>query len=214
MPFYIIVILISFIASIIGLSLKENRIPVLVSFSYFLLLSFVIEYIAWSLSRRFITNTILYNYFTAFEFIFYLFFFWSVFTGSRMKKIILAVIIFYILCAVLNINFIQKGVFHSYTYNLGSMLIVIFSITYFYFLFRFPEKNSLTKNPFFWIGIALLFYYTCTFFIYGLQNFITITIKNYNTILTRIEDFLNIVLYTLFSIGFLCKIKFRKLFGL
>jgi hypothetical protein len=214
MPFYITVIIISFLASILGLSVKENQVPVLISFSCFLFLSAVVEFIGWKLSMKYINTVALYNFFTLFEFIFYLFFFRSVFTSSRMKRIILVVMIAYCICVFLNIFFIQKGIFHSYTYVLGCMLIVIFSIAYFYFLFRFPETGSLVKNPFFWIGIGLLFYYTCTIPVYGLQNFITHTVRYYNRILTLIEDLLNIVLYTLFSIGFLCKINFRKLLGL
>jgi hypothetical protein len=213
MPFYIIVIFISFFASVLGLLVKENRIPVLISFSIFLLLSAVVEYIGWNLSRKYIHTVALYNFFTLFEFIFYLFFFMLVFVSKKMKKIILIVIISYFVCALLNIFFVQKNTFHSYTYVLGCILVVIFSIAYFYFLFRFPETGSLVKNPFFWIGIGLLFYYTCTFSIYGLQNFITNTMRYYNRILTLIGDLLNIVLYTLFSIGFLCKINFRKLSG-
>jgi len=160
---------------------------------------------------KLINTVALYNFFTLFEFIFYLFFFRSVFSSSRMKKIIFIAIIAYLVCALVNISFVQKGNFHSYTYVLGCILVAIFSIAYFYFLFRFPDSGSLVKNPFFWVGIALLFYYTCTIPVYGMQNFITVTVKHYNTMLTRIEDFLNVLLYTLFSIGFLCKINFRKL---
>jgi hypothetical protein len=214
MPFYIIVIIISFFASLIGLSVKENRIPVLISFSFFLLLTAAVEYTGWKLSMKYINTIALYNFFTLFEFIFYLLFFRAVFSSSRMKKTILAAIIAYFVCCVLNIFFVQKGIFNSYTYVLGCILIVIFSIVYFYFLFRFPETGSLIKNPFFWIGIGLLFYYTCTIPVYGMQNFITITVQHYNWILTFIEDVLNIMLYSLFSIGFLCKVNFRKLLGL
>lgn len=214
MPFYIIVIIISFFTSLIGLSVKENRIPVLISFSFFLLLTAAVEYIGWKLSMKYINTIALYNFFTLFESVFYLLFFRAVFSSSRMKKTILTAIIAYFVCWVLNILFVQKGIFNSYTYVLGCILIVVFSIAYFYFLFRFPESGSLIKNPFFWIGIGLLFYYTCTIPVYGMQNFITITVRHYNWILTFIEDVLNIMLYSLFSIGFLCKINFRRLLGL
>jgi len=214
MPFYIIVIIISFFTSILGLLVKDNRIPVLISFSFFLFLSAVVESIGWKMSAKYYNTIALYNFFTLFEFIFYLFFFRSVFTSNRMKKMILIAIVFYAVCALLNIFFIQRGSFHTYTYVLGCILVVIFSIAYFYFLFRFPETGSLVRNPFFWIGIGLLFYYTCTFSLYGLENFITEKMKFYNKLLFLVSDLLNISLYTLFSIGFLCKINFRKLSGL
>lgn len=215
MPFYIVDIFISFFASIIGLVLvKENRVAVLISFSIFLLLSAAVEYAGWNLSRHYHNTVLLYNFFSTFEFVFYLLFFRSVLTGKKMKRLILVVTVGYVVCALLNIFFVQKNTFHSYTYVIGCILVVVFSIVYFYYLFRFPEKGSLAKNPFFWIGIALLFYYTCTTPVYGMQNFITITVQHYNAILTFIEDVLNVLLYTLFSIGFLCQINFRKLSGL
>jgi|SRR5450432_1371569 len=215
MPVYIIVIIISFFASVIGLALvKDYRIPVLISFSLFLLLSSIVEYIGWKLSMSFKNTVLLYNLFSLFEFLFYLFFFRSVFTSRRTKKAITVVMIAYFAVALINMFFIQKNTFHSHTYVLGCLLVAIFSTAYFYFLFRFPETGSLVKNPFFWIGIGLLFYYTCTIPVYGLQNFITITVQHYNAVLTFIEDCLNVLLYTLFSIGFLCKINFRNLSGL
>jgi len=214
MPYYIKVIIISFVASLLGLLVKTNRIVILIFFSFFLLLSAVVEYIGWKMSVKNYNNLALYNFFTLFEFIFYLFFFRSILAGKKMKRLILIIMIIYCVCGLLNILFLQKGAFHTYTYVLGCMLVAIFSIVYFYFLFRFPETGSLAKNPFFWIGIGLLFYYTCTFSLYGLDNFITNSMHFYNRILRRTGDLLNVLLYTLFSIGFLCKINFRKLSGL
>ncbi|MEP7277059.1 MAG: hypothetical protein ABI813_00310 [Bacteroidota bacterium] len=211
MPFYIVMILISFLASVIGLLADRNRVSILIAFSFFLLLSAFIEIIGWRMSSKYYNTIALYNFFTLFEFIFYLFFFRAVLTGGRIRKTILVVLVIYTAAALTDIFFIQKGAFHTYTYVLGCIIMVIFSIAYFYFLFRFPEKGSLARNPYFWIGIALMFYYTCTFSLYGLENFITEKMRYYNRLLFLVSDLLNISLYTLFSIGFLCKINIRKL---
>ncbi|MEO5637613.1 MAG: hypothetical protein ABIR15_10845 [Chitinophagaceae bacterium] len=216
MDFYLIAILISFIASLTGLALvKEFRTPVLLCFSFFLLISFSVEYIGNDMSMRNKHTASLYNYFTLFEFIFYLFFFRALFTNPRIKKIILFSSIFYFIITLLNILFLQgRTTFHTYTYVLGCTLIVLFSIMYFYSLLKFPEKGTLTKNPFFWIVSGLMFYYTCTFSLYGLNNFIAETMQQYSKNLFLISDTLNLLLYTSFSIGFLCKINIPKLLGL
>lgn len=213
MDYYVLVILISFLSSITGLILvKENRIPIFFFFSFFLLSTIVVEYVASAMAAHNIHNVGLYNIFTIFEFLFYLFFFRTIIANHFIKKIILFIIVIYFIFAVTNILLIQgKNDFISYAYILGCTLMVVFSIYYFYFLFRFPETTSLTKNSFFWITTGLLFYYTCSFSRYGLENLIAKTLMHYARILAFAGDLLNILLYTLFSIGFLCKINFRKL---
>lgn len=173
----------------------------------------MVEITGWQMALKSYHTISLYNFFTFFEFIFYLLFFDLIFAEKKIKKIVRWSVIFYVVCGVLNILFVQTDTFHSYTYVLGSVLIVIYSIVYFYYLFRFPETGSLVKNPFFWIVIGLLFYYTCTISLYGLQNFIRDTLPYYDRILTITGDFLNVLLYTLFSIGFLCKNNIRRLLG-
>jgi len=157
----------------------------------------------------------LYNFFTQAEFLFYLSFFRTLFTDPSVKKIVLGVILVYFLIAFVNITFIQgKESFQSHSYVLGCTLIVVSCIYYFYLLFRFPETGDLARNPNFWIVSGLMFYYTCTFSLYGMQNFITEKMTRYYPIIQFAEDLLNILLYTLFSIGFLCQINFRKLLRL
>lgn len=171
-----------------------------------------VEYIGSAMSAHNLENIILYNCFMIIEFTFYLSFFRTLFPGHFMKKIITLTIVLYLTFTVTNVFFIQgRQIYQSYTYDLGCTLMVIFSVCYFYFLFRFPESNSLTKNPSFWIVTGVMFFYTLTFALYGLGNIITEKIGYYTNLLTAISDLSNILLYTLFSIGFLCKIKFRKL---
>lgn len=216
MPIYLIFIILSFLASVVGLILvKENRQRALYLFSFFLLTSSIAEYIGSSMSANNYNNISFYNFFTLYEFIFYLYFLRSIFTSQLMKKILAYVITGYLLLTLCNIIFVQGlNTFHSHTYVLGCTLIVLFSIIYFYRLFRFPETGGLTKNPFFWIVIALMFYYTCTFSIFGLENFITESMGYYYRLLFIITDLLNGLLYSLYIIGFLCQINLRKLLRL
>lgn len=216
MPFYVIVIMISFIASLAGLALiKANRMPVLFLFSFFLLLSMFVEYTCSTMSSNNKSNLHLYNLFIPVEFSFYLLFFMFVFKSKKIKKIILIVILLYLAFAVSNILWIQgPDTYQSYSFILGCLLVVSYSIIYLYLLFRVPETGSLVKNCFFWIASGLMFYYTCTLPLYGLENSIIAKMPSYNRGLYLIGDFLNILLYTLFSIGFLCQINLRKLLQL
>jgi hypothetical protein len=215
MPFYIITIVISFLASLGALGAKKNRTLIFFSFAFFLFLSAIVEYIGWRMSAKYYHTLALYNFFTFFEFIFYLFFFRALFDSPKIKRIIFIVIICYFICTLVNILFFQgRSTFHTYTYLLGCTLMVIFSIVYFNLLLRVPETGSLIKNPFFWIVAGLLVFYTCNFTLSGLDNYIAKTIKYYTKFLFLITDLLNTLLYTLFTIGFLCKMNFRKLTSL
>ena len=119
--------------------------------------------------------------------------------------------LFYLIVAVINISFIQKmKSFHSVTYALVCLLIVAFCIYYFYELFKRPKSVKLKNNPAFWICSGLLFFYCCGFPLFGLANYLSnispLIIKNFYSIVI----ILNIFLYSLFTIAFLCRIKTRK----
>ena len=142
-----------------GLLDKENRGLPYSFFPFFLLLSGVVEFFGSKLSATYYNTSLLYNLFSLFEFVFYLLCFACIFTGRRTKTSILIIGVFYSAITLLNIFFYQgKDVFHTYTYMLGCIIIVVLSALYFYFLFRFPDNGSLTRNPFFWIVTGLLFF--------------------------------------------------------
>ncbi|MEO6314656.1 MAG: hypothetical protein ABIU63_15680 [Chitinophagaceae bacterium] len=211
MPLYIKSIVICFVASLIGaIFFKENRKIPLVLFPVFLIISFIGEYYGFQSSAKNQNNTLFYNLFSLFDFVFYLFFFFLIAKNRKIRNTIASVTVVYTAISLVNIFFYQgRDGFHSYTYVLGCILVVVNAILYFYFLFRMPETINLLRNPFFWIAAGLMFYYACTFSLFGLTNFI---IQNgyYNNILTTISDFLNILLYSLYIIAFLCRTNLRN----
>ena len=211
MPVYIIMIFVSFVFSLFGLLVKENRL-ILRFFPVFLFVTLLIEYYSWKLSESGKNNIIIYNFFTLAEFIFYLFFLKQVIAKFYRGVNISVIIIVYTVLAGINIFFIQ-GVktFHTYTYLLGCLLIVIFCIIYFYHLFRSLRSDSLAKESSFWIITALLFFYACSLPILGITNFMTGIPSRYYKIMLFTLDFSNVLLYVLFTVGFICKINFRKL---
>lgn len=171
----------------------------------FLLLTLAIECYNSYLSSVNEPNTVIYNFFSAFEFCFYLFLISLIIRSKRVKKQIWISIGSYALAATVNIIFIQ-GVhtFHSTTYAAGCLLVVAFSIFYFYELFRTPGQGGLLYNPAFWICSALLFFYCCSFPLFGLVNLwskvLTLSYHSFEIITT----ILNSILYFLFTIAFLC----------
>ena len=177
----------------------------------FLLITLIVEVIGWRLYNENINTAFLFNPFTAFEFEFYLYILYNIIRTKRAKRVILFILFIYPVLALSNIYFfIQPGTFHSISYSLGCLLIAGVCIYYFYELFHLPSSMNLVREPAFWICTALLFYYICSFPLYGLASFLytasSIILQNLRTILWT----MNVLLYTLFTVGFLCVIRSRK----
>lgn len=204
---YTIVLTLSFFISL-TLYLKPRPTETFLKFfPPFLFLTLIIELIGFYLHSN---NAWLYNLFSTFEFCFYLFMISLIIFSRLVKKIIMVTMILYAATALTNIFFIQKpNVFHATTYSLGCLIVVIFCIYYFFELFRLPKSVNLMNNPAFWICSGLLFFYCCSFPLYGFISVwikIPLIVNNYRIIVA----ILNIFLYCLFMIAFLCRIRTRK----
>jgi hypothetical protein len=201
---YIYFIALSFIVSLIVYLKPRNSPLYLRLFPPFLFVTLCIElWGAYELSLR-INNLGMYSFFTAFEFCYYLLMLNFIITNKLMKKMIMIIIPVYAIIATINIVFIQgMDRFHITSYSLGCLIIVIVCIYYFFELFRLPKSIDLKANPAFWICSGLLFFYCVSFPLYGFIREwakFPLFVKNFDAIV----NMLNICLYTLFTIGFLC----------
>uniref|UniRef100_UPI0040487971 hypothetical protein n=3 Tax=Roseivirga sp. TaxID=1964215 RepID=UPI0040487971 len=69
--------------------------------------------------------------------------------------------------SVINGLFIQSiKSFNSNTVSVSTLLFVVYSLTFFYRLIRFPAKNDLRKNPMIWFNVGVLTYYTGTLMLF------------------------------------------------
>ncbi|MEO5564231.1 MAG: hypothetical protein ABIR18_12370 [Chitinophagaceae bacterium] len=206
---YIFVLTLSFLASL-TVFYKLNAVDsYLRYFPPFLLATILIELLGLYLNGKGRDNILTYNFFTAFEFCFYMWIVNLIINEKQVKKIIRITILVYAIIAAGNIIFIQTGQFHTVTYALGCLMVVVVCIYYFFELFRLPRSIKLSSNPAFWICSGLLFFYCCGFPLFGLLNYWSgiskLVLKNFGQILT----ILNVFLYSLFTLAFLC-IRTRK----
>ena len=209
-PIHIIFILIS---AIVGFFvLVKGNLPVYMKFlPVFLFLTFILEVIGWQLGQQGINNSIYYNFYSILTFIYYMYIIHQILRSGWVKRIIVICMIVYPIIALVNIFFIQgPHVFHTMTYSVGSLLTIIFCVYFFYELFRIPHSISLKVHPGFWIVTGLLFFNACTLPFIGLANYIyqfsPVLINNLQSILS----FLNVLLYLLFTIAFLCRLRFQR----
>jgi len=156
-------------------------------------------------------TTILYGFYNLVPFEFYLVIIYFIIKGPRVKKVLLNVLIGFPIIWLINLLFIQGLYsFQSYTYALGCLLIVSFSMYYFFELFQRPTSFKLVLEPAFWITTGLLFYYCCIFPMAGFLNLVRDLSDRTITIFQSVAVVISVFLYSLFTIAFLCLMKIKK----
>lgn len=207
-PIYIYFLIFSMLA---GITLYFQRsVPLYLKLlPFFLLISIGVEYVGFWMYRRFGSSVPLYNFYIVFNFCFFLFVLREIISDRNFKKISLFAILTYGGLALLNIFYIQGlEVWNSMSYSLGCLLIVAFCIYYFLELFKKPKSTRLTSEPAFWIVSGLLFFYCCSFPFLGLNNLLHNAPQVLKNNLASILAVLNILLYLLFAIAFLCRWRY------
>ncbi len=157
------------------------------------------------------SNLVMFNILTSLQFCFYLFVLKEIIRNPTAKRVIFFAFMIYPFVAILIIFFIQKITFVlTISYALGCLFIVAFSIFYFFELFQLPSPVNLLKQPQFWICSGLLFYFSCSFFVFSFLNFLKSPSHLIGKNLEIIANLLDVLLYTSFTVAFLCRIKIRK----
>ena len=181
--------------------------------SPYLLLTFLVEIGALWLSSEAKPNGWLYNSFMIIQPVFYFLLVRNVIRSKRMRFFLLFSACVFPLLVMINIFFLQPGKdqFVSISYATGTLIIVFATMFYFYELFTSDNYINLPRDPFFWICSGLLFFYSCGFPLFALNNFLSgssnIFIKNYASII----GLFNILLYSSFIIASLCRVRIRNI---
>lgn len=174
---------------------------------FFLLLILCVEFTGQITQYYYINNTMLYNFLSIVQFIFYLYFFRQAIYANRHKAISHLMWILPLLCLI-NIFFIQgTHVFHSYTFTLGSVTLILLGVTYFYRLFKSDDRLELLREPAFWISISIVFFYICSLSFVSLMNYIAHLPVPTRLMLKKILKLIDAFAYLFFIIAFLCRSK-------
>ena len=210
--FYLVLlpIIISFLSSIAVYIRRPNPLY-LQFFPAFLFISILVQIIGPWLAMKTGNNAPLLNFYSILNFCFYLFVLKDVIVSRLVKQGIKIIIIAFLIWSLYNVFFIQKvDMWNSMTYSTGCLLVVALSIYYFFELFKRPAFIDLKKEPSFWIISGIMFFCACSFPFLGLANFLLnaplVLINNLSTILTL----LSVLMYALFTIAFICRLRFRK----
>lgn len=201
---------IAFVASL-NIFLIRGGESFLRTFPFFLLINACFDAATNYMALHNIQNTFIGNVNTLVVICYYLFLLSRIVHGGKARKGILISLVIFLLISIANFFLVQKpDAFISITYCLGSLLIVAACIYYFWELFQQPYSGPLGRQPAFWICSGLLFYFACTFPVYGATNLLKVLPMVILNNLLAILVSLNILLYLSFVIAFLCRVKTRK----
>lgn len=80
-----------------------------------------------------------------------------------------------------------------------SIMVIAFTIAYFYKIFYELKIPSLWREPFFWVSSGLLLFFSGNFLIFISLNFILLYSKGLNDQIWVIHAFLNYLLYSIYT---------------
>ncbi len=161
------------------------------------------------------SNNWIFNFFIPVEFCFYGWVFFNIIIVIKAKLIIKYLGTGLIMVTILNMFFVQ-GLrnLNSYTYMIGSVYVILCVYYYFKQLIDNVNDFNILQNAFFWISVGLLLFYSCEFFLMAFfEYFLSIgDFKSFQPIFHFVNIFLNITMYSCFSISFFCKPQQQDMF--
>lgn len=211
-PFYIIVISLCVVISLVSLAKKQPP-AYLKLFTLYMILTLVVESIGWWYTIHGRNNLTFYNLYGIINITYSIYLLRSFLLEGKAKQVFGWLMLAYPFIALINIGFIQKSLQHfaTYSYIVGAVMVVICCICYFYQRIKYPGRQNLLRDPSFWIATGLLFFNSISVPYLGIVNFISnIPQYAYKTFF-NINAIINIILYSLYCISSLCSLNFRKL---
>lgn len=152
------------------------------------------------------SNLWLYNISLILQYILYLGIYYQVIHSVLLKKIILVLVILYPIFAILNLIFFQPvNTINSYTIVFASTIVIFVTTSYFEQLRREEYVIKLGTHPMVWLSLGAFIFHAANLPYIISLNFLIKNNISLAVALYYIYLGLNCLLYSLFSIAFLCK---------
>jgi hypothetical protein len=131
----------------------------------------------------------------------------STFINSRTKRLIIRSSIFILVPIFIFIELYLADQSRSYKYldlMIASPFLCVWTILYLFETVKQEEEFEVTRNPMFWISLGNLLFFSGSFFSYGFGSYLAFKNSDLAETVFWIARILNILLYILYFIGFLC----------
>lgn len=170
---------------------------------WLLVVSFCIEVLNLILMRQKINTVSIFNSFTILEFVFLSSFYANFFYGIKRSHLNTIVLIAFVIVALLDFILVSgfKKV-NTITISVESITLIIYSLVSFYFIMSEMLYENILEESFFWINIAVLFYFSGSLFLFIFSNYLMQQGNKLFMDTYKIHTFVNAVWYLFISIGF------------
>jgi hypothetical protein len=163
-------------------------------------------------------NILLYNYLIIpAEFIFFYWFYYAHLNGRLYRRICISFVLASIIVRVIEFTVLkhEKFSFSSLSYLVSTILLVFLALTYMVQFMKSDKIIHYHRHISFWITIAILIYYLGSFPLFAFYNYLYAEEKSFFYSYWKIQIFLNMFMYLIFSFGFIwTNIKHRYSYSL
>jgi hypothetical protein len=205
------------------LSLKSFRLKWPISYRIFSILLFCVftvelfaiiwKYYLHGLSNSHFSksNLWLYNLFLIPQYILYLAVYYNAFASKNVKKVIIITGGFFLCFAILNIIFFQPiNTVNSYTLLFADLIVIFLTVSYFEELRKQKDIINLTQHPLVWISLGAFIFHSA-----NIPYLLSLEFLIHNNVSLAITLFyiylgLNCLMYSFYTIAFLCQNPHQK----
>ena len=216
--FYNIIILIEFLCSILPIYSGFIRYRHLLSQTFgiwiLVIVSFIFSIISKILWIYSINNLYLLHFYTLLELIIISLIYNIEFKGFLPKYLIEGIIIIFVLFSTINFFLIQGFIsLNSYQRIIECIVLIIFSLLFFYKTAQELKVKELSKEPMFWFSVGVLLYFSGGLFIFIFSNFLLNFSKELRVSIWTIYTFFLIMFYFFTTIALWVSNKKSSLHG-
>lgn len=150
-----------------------------------------------------------FNWYIIFEFIFLSLYF-AHFFEKRGRQIIWLMMGALLAFGLLNIFYIQKDDINTYSHSAGAVLMIVYSMLYFFKQSNNEEEHFWGAVSYNWINTGILLYYASCFFMFLFTGYLAKASYNVGLAIWAAHDTIFLIQFILFAIGFYkCKTQLK-----
>lgn len=156
-----------------------------------------------SIRAGFANNMPLIHLYIAVSLTFFSLIYYRAFQAAALRRLVMVLGPAVVLMVLVNAAFIQGiWAYPSLSNTLQSIVLIMFSLLFFYQIFTRQEYVHIEKQPMFWINSGVLIYFSVNIFLFMLFNLV---IAQQQQELYAIHSVTNIFSNILYATGLLCK---------
>lgn len=171
----------------------------------YLFLSILAELLSSYLGSAKINNMPVLHIYTVAQFLLIIWFFKEVFSSALISRYLYIIAVAFVLFAICNTLFIQS-IYEFNSYSRSTEAIIIILICLYFFKQQLSKEIAWTKEPMTWFVLGFFIYFSSSLTIFIVSNVVLSLSIYFEWIMWNIHATIELIMYLLFTRGFIaCK---------